>query len=775
MNLFKIPLTFSVLLAVLSSKSFGQETPWQNIGPWMGYINCMAVDSANSDTLYAGTLHGVYKSVDCAENWVKTSMAGIEINALEISKSNSNVLIASSDSMVYKSEDYGENWTVIFQSERTIGAIAIDPVNSSSLWAGVDVSGYQEYERNLYHSPDGGDSWQSVAFPRHVNALGEEQEEMKLDLIRSIRFDPSNDSVIYVIGNNDSFHISNGGVFISKDLGATWINYKMMSSKTSDDDVLAVAATPAGYDPRTVFVLVNDGYIDKKLFKSHDFGDSWEEIGTPGTDYIDKSGKVMEVDPDFPNWVYFGGNYKGEASVLAYDAEQDSWHYFPDSPLKNPSSFLMHPDFWCLSFENGGSYLWGTGDTSWVEKNLGMNDVRILDLVSNPKDPEKIFAALEGKLAKTSDGGDQWSITNISFNTLAICKDDTSFLLAGTAPGGFLNNMDPFYYYQSENGGISWIRKQLFSVNGPVGYSFKLWTGDILLYPNDPGKYIFGTDGGGGGTGIRITMDGGSSWLINFGTGVSTLAQDPTNEEIVYLGTSDPGYVHRSAEDGKNWEKISPDDFVDIVWDIEVDKQSQVFAATSSGLHKWEGGTNWSLLPGIPEISITAMAIDNHSATPVYYVGTEEQGVFLSEDGGLTWENFNLGLGGMNITNLRINDSFPRKLYAGTKDKGIWITTLQQSSTFSREIQVQEITISVFPNPSNGIFSIASNAESGLSGEIKIINLLGKVVYANAHLDLSPGSPRLISLDNMAAGQYVLLFKSDEITLKNKLIIFSDQ
>jgi hypothetical protein len=68
MNLFKIPLTFIVLLAVLSSKSNCQETPWQNIGPFMGYVYCMAMDNAHPDTAYAATQYGLYKSVDGAGN-----------------------------------------------------------------------------------------------------------------------------------------------------------------------------------------------------------------------------------------------------------------------------------------------------------------------------------------------------------------------------------------------------------------------------------------------------------------------------------------------------------------------------------------------------------------------------------------------------------------------------------------------------------------------------------------------------------------------------------
>ena len=222
---------------------------------------------------------------------------------------------------------------------------------------------------------------------------------------------------------------------------------------------------------------------------------------------------------------------------------------------------------------------------------------------------------------------------------------------------------------------MDWTSQLLFTRTGLFDYNYKFRTGDILIFPSDPDKFIFGIDGGGGaGVGIYITEYRGSSWLVNFGTGVSTLAQDPNDENIVYLGTTALGYVRRSTEGGKNWESISPggqDAFVYSVWDLGVDKNSQVFAATSAGLFKWEGETNWALIPGLPEINTTAIAIDNHPDLPVYYVGTEEQGVFISEDGGLTWESFNEELGTLNITRLKINDSYPRNLYAGAKDGGV--------------------------------------------------------------------------------------------------------
>ena len=87
------PLALSIFLAILITEVNCQTTPWKNIGPFMGYVHCMAMDTSHSDTVYAGTPTGVYKSIDGAENWIKTSLTDFEIKNLKISFNNSYSLI----------------------------------------------------------------------------------------------------------------------------------------------------------------------------------------------------------------------------------------------------------------------------------------------------------------------------------------------------------------------------------------------------------------------------------------------------------------------------------------------------------------------------------------------------------------------------------------------------------------------------------------------------------------------------------------------------------
>ena len=86
---------------------------WKSIGLYMGYITCMDMDVNHSDTVYAGTPTGLYKSVDGAENWFVLDLPEREIRTITVSRSFSNNILCTTDYQVFKSTDYGNSWETI--------------------------------------------------------------------------------------------------------------------------------------------------------------------------------------------------------------------------------------------------------------------------------------------------------------------------------------------------------------------------------------------------------------------------------------------------------------------------------------------------------------------------------------------------------------------------------------------------------------------------------------------------------------------------------------
>jgi hypothetical protein len=84
-------------------------------------------------------------------------------------------------------------------------------------------------------------------------------------------------------------------------------------------------------------------------------------------------------------------------------------------------------------------------------------------------------------------------------------------------------------------------------------------------------------------------------------------------------------------------------------------------------------------LPGLSGGVPTALAIDRESTGDILFVGTSEAGVYLSNDGGLTFESLNKGLGNLRVKKLAIGTGANKRLYVGTAG-GVWSAVFESNS-----------------------------------------------------------------------------------------------
>jgi photosystem II stability/assembly factor-like uncharacterized protein len=753
------------------------EAKWKSIGPYMGEINAMAMDNAHPDTVYAATPNGLYKTVDGAENWFLLDLPIEEMKTVTVSQSHSNKILCTTNYQVFKSADYGNSWETIWSDTMRVTCAVFNPENPGSIYIGTNehvpiwnngVPVGWTYTDGIYKSLDGGNSWEKISF-------FDGERIQRQEYVKYIIIDPTDTTKIYVGGKNDPIRV-NGCMLVSHDNGRIWKNRKLEG--TTSDQVYAMSCTPEGYENHRICAIAGSN-LNRKFFISEDHGLTWRE--TPYSSNMNLSGNVRDnaiyISEDFPKWINMGGYYKYEenfGSILIFNIEDEKWYYYNKTPFYYPTSILFNNKVDYLGFRNDGVYKY-MGNYTWLQKNKGFGNIQIYDLVTYPNDPEKMMVSAGSHLAKTTNSGIYWNLTKRSYKTLALNQQDTSNIFAGYGPSPYPNFTDPFYCYESNNGGTSWISHKLFTRGGVDGYSYTLWTGDILIFPGDPDRVLVGVDGGGGsGEGIYLSANGGSSWSRRFNTGVSAIAMDPANNHIVYAGTTNLGYVFRSTDQGSNWTRISPsgnDTFVTNVWDIEVDKNSRVFAATSSGLYTWEEGETWSLVPSFPTTNTSVIAIDNTTEEPVYYVGTSGQGVFVSSDGGSTWESFNDGLERKDITKLKISDSSPKYLYAGTSNGGVWVIQLEEKSTFFSTFQKPEISFTIFPNPNNGIIYFRLNSNPPERITIELINSLGQVIETRTIRYPSVNQTERFNVSHLSAGIYYVVVISDKFRNTRKIVI----
>jgi uncharacterized repeat protein (TIGR02543 family) len=183
------------------------------------------------------------------------------------------------------------------------------------------------------------------------------------------------------------------------------------------------------------------------------------------------------------------------------------------------------------------------------------------------------------------------------------------------------------------------------------------------------------------------------------------LASDPVNHQVVYLGGVDSFYtsrgaVIRSTDGGINWADISPSSTtwknnVSDVNDIVVGSNPKLYAATNYGLWIWDGA-DWEHMSNLTsDDNITALAIDRSTDPNTIYMGSGGDGVFYSDDGGMSWSALNEGLENLNITKLALSKTQPKMLYAGTAYGGVWSISLVKTYTISGKVSTAESSIKI--------------------------------------------------------------------------------
>ena len=158
--------------------------------------------------------------------------------------------------------------------------------------------------------------------------------------------------------------------------------------------------------------------------------------------------------------------------------------------------------------------------------------------------------------------------------------------------------------------------------------------------------------------GIFKTTDGGKNWEHRVEIGesedfldkvkIASMAMDPENNEILYLGTRGSG-LYKSENGTDFWKKIVDESKIlsdsATIHSIAIEKGNSnvVYIATLNNnqgelLKSEDGGISWTLSYPISE---TGKAVNSVKIDPLHkniiYIGTEQGGFIKSEDYGNTW------------------------------------------------------------------------------------------------------------------------------------------
>lgn len=680
---------------------------WLSFGPRNinGRIRAMAIHPANGNTLYAGSANGgIWVTHDEGQSWfpLMRDEGALEIGAVAVhledpsAPSGSTVIYAGTGEPtnwpgyrgigVLKSIDSGTTWnlagpmpppgndrfSVILIDAATVTS---DPL-STTLYGGGTPGG-------LYKSVDGGNSWQLL---------------LNKD-IQGLAIDPTDHSVLYAA-------VAAEGIYRYDPSTDTWNGFN--------------TGFPSSI-PRLVLIVIGESTphkmyskLDETVYVYESGTSTWQSVGNHGNATYGYWNNVLAVDPQDSNIVYAGG--------LNLERSFDgglTWQFIGG----------LHADQHALVFDStnhlnvyagndGGVYrgIYSTpmdsGSWNKVSDGLVITQFNHLGGVSVGGGVEVIGGGTQDNGTNRTVGGLTWD-----------------YILE--ADGGYyvVDPHNPYIQYaETQNGNI------YKSVDGGTTWSFTSfpggpWVTPILLDPTspiEPNRILFA----GGNDQVFRTTNSASTWTASspsLGGEVNSIAISPISSAILYAGTSG-GKVWRSSDNGTtmaNWTDITigtvagssilPNRSVTDIVVHHTDPNTvfvtfggfesmtptapgHVFRGTSV-----DGGISWrweNISANLPDIPVNAVQV-NAVVSSIFYIGTDV-GVFATNDDGISWQDFELGLPNVVITDLALN-STSDILRASTYGRGMFEIQLK-SKCLDVDLYVRDNKLDTgetIPSPSN--------------------------------------------------------------------------
>jgi photosystem II stability/assembly factor-like uncharacterized protein len=271
---------------------------------------------------------------------------------------------------------------------------------------------------------------------------------------------------------------------------------------------------------------------------------------------------------------------------------------------------------------------------TWKPLGPGGGDVRAL--ASDPSRPSVVYlGTTDGHIFGSDDAGRHWHLLGLAgaphnaiVTAILVDPRNSDILFASTwtrekqGEGGGI--------YRSSDGGRSW------RASGLVGHAVRAF----VAAPSDPDTLVAGALDG-----VFRSRNAGKNWemltpaddpeLRNF----DSLAVDPRDSEIIYAGTFHLPW--KTTDGGRDWVAIhegmiDDSDVLSLV--VNSSNPEQVFASACSGIYRSEdAGAHWKRIQGMPDSSKRTLVIrfDPARATTLY-AGTTD-GLWKSTEGGARW------------------------------------------------------------------------------------------------------------------------------------------
>ena len=642
---------------------------------------------------------------------------GQQITSISWSASNPERIAFCVDvAGTWLSDDGGKSWKMRkgeMLSNKMQAGIAIDPQNANVIyaWSIGELSG--DKWMGLHQSLDAGVSWTKTAAPANSPAPGWGQQRFaflkdekadkafgrtacvftcnKNEILMSKdggqRFSPFGKELPESM--SDKFHITNLSIAKTEPLtllaGSTDGLFQVTAEATVrvgkrlPDHASSDSMAQHPQKPNIFWVVARKG-----LFKSMDYGETFEEIGIGfkfGSIFVSGADGEMLYNPVGYETIYF--SHDGGTSWSPGNMDQSLCCRHSGGWAQG---FATHPQNRLEALACFGDRLFATkdGGKTWSDSSTGWTGTRSVTRNSfyfHPTDKRVIgIGSLDWGFFYTVNGGDTWrycwsqGVTSAR-SVYALLLDPRANWQALDGPQRILacsGTWNKQLLIRSEDGGAWKLQtegKQTWNVYNDISNKGKL----ASYNAKHPGMVYMGQ---------HKSLDWGMTWKEMPQPAYACCFSNP---DILYsIRKYDDGYgLMRSIDCGDSWQELKGH-LKNCPSDIEVapDNPNVVYAACG-GIAIWKGG-EWKsvgvengLAPdAFGRLGLSSIAIDPKRPERIYagawtdYFGNSN-GVWASCDHGATWSNISCNLGPMSIWSIAVSPH-DGSVYVGTS-YGHWV------------------------------------------------------------------------------------------------------
>jgi photosystem II stability/assembly factor-like uncharacterized protein len=363
----------------------------------------------------------------------------------------------------------------------------------------------------------------------------------------------------------------------------------------------------------------------------------WHQVGPAGGTVIS-----LEADPHDPSKVYLGTS---DGHVFVSSDEGQHWDHLSrigsgqddviTHILVDPrDSRRLYASTWTLYSGGGGVYRSDDSGHTWKLIGLGKETVRAL--AQAPTNPRLFVAGSLTGVYRSKDDGSTWEkITPPNhedlrnFDSVAFDPKDDNIIYAGT------------YHlpWKSMDGGKTWSPV----VKGMIDDSDVM---SIIVDPTNPSN-VHAT----ACSGIYHSVDAGLTWKRYSGIPfvfrrTQLIRQDPQHPDTLYAGTTSG--LWKTTNEGGEWKRMTPGDWVVNALLIDPKNPERIIIGTErEGVQISENGgaTFTAANSGFHHQHILDVAVDREHPEHALVVLTFDTNAFLAtKDGGATWKTLGPGL-----------------------------------------------------------------------------------------------------------------------------------